>query len=117
MLPLPPPSTASNPAIERATRSLTHVSTSSWTYTSIFQATDVGVADFLKFCPWCTHLIVTNDDNGYHPRFLERVFADRGWDMLTTDFTTDGKITPAAWERGHVDLGEKSARGWFRRVQ
>jgi len=51
-------------------------------------------------------LLVTNDDNGYHPRFLAAAFGpDRGWDIMTTDFTTDGKLTSAAWERGRVDLG------------
>ena len=65
----------------------------------------MGVRDFLQYCPWCSHLLVTNDDNGYHPRFLEAAFASRGWDMLTTDFAADGKLTKAAWERGYVDLG------------
>lgn len=64
----------------------------------------MGVRDFL-YCPWCTHLLTTNDDNAYHPRFLEAAFAHRGWDMLTCDFADGGKLTKAAWERGFVDLG------------
>eukprot|EP00624_Nannochloropsis_granulata_P001820 evm.model.NODE_1887_length_28976_cov_48.374657.4 len=34
-----------------------------------YQATDVAVWELLEGCNWCTHMLVTNDDNGYHPEF------------------------------------------------
>ena len=106
-----------------------------------YQATDVAVRELLEGCDWCTHMLVTNDDNGYHPDYFretllgipaplkegdqpskkkrwgtsskrkrkkERVLTaieERGWDLVTTDFTTSGFYNPAEWLLTRVDLG------------
>jgi len=35
-----------------------------------YQATDVAVQELLQGCNWCTHMLVSNDDNGYHPDYF-----------------------------------------------
>jgi hypothetical protein len=35
-----------------------------------YQATDVALKEFVETCAWCTHLVVTNGDNAYHPDFF-----------------------------------------------
>lgn len=80
-----------------------------------YQCTDVGVVDVLAACPWCTHVLVTNGDNAYHPAFLQRTLLARvaprfgagggGWDLVATDFTTNGYTVKATFARGGIDLG------------
>lgn len=106
-----------------------------------YQATDVAVRELLEGCNWCTHMLVTNDDNGYHPDYFretllsiplplkegdqpsktkilgkfkkkkkkkQRVLTaieERGWDFVTTDFTTGGYHIPAELVLGGLDLG------------
>jgi len=130
---------------------------------AFYQATDVAVREMVEGCEWCTHLLVTNDDNGYHPDFFqemllpyiknvgpprsqskakrmlqlasktksisskrarweekrnerltaeiakkeeeERKERERGWDVVTCDFTTSGLLVHAGWELGKIDLG------------
>lgn len=72
---------------------------------AFYQATDVAVLDALRGCPWCTHLLVTNSDNGYHPAFLAEALGE-GADLITTDFVDHGEgVTAADWRWGQVDLG------------
>jgi hypothetical protein len=40
---------------------------------AFYQATDVAVREMVEDCEWCTHLLVTNDDNGYHPDFFQEM--------------------------------------------
>lgn len=93
-----------------------------------YQTTDVALKELVEGCAWCTHVLVTNDDNNYHPDyFRETLLAlpvpqralpraesnngpdsrmdERGWDLVTTRFTTDGSVVHAAWKLGYVDLG------------
>ena len=107
-----------------------------------YQATDVAVRELLEGCNWCTHMLVTNDDNGYHPDYFretllsiplplkeddqpskkkrfskfykekekrkQRVLTaikERGWDVVTTDFTTNGFYNSAELVLGRIDLG------------
>jgi len=129
---------------------------------AFYQATDVAVREMVEGCKWCTHLVVTNDDNGYHPDFFqemllpyiqnvgpprsskakrilqlasttrrisskrarwekkrnerltaeiakkeeeERKERERGWDVVTCDFTTSGFLVHTGWELGKIDLG------------
>jgi len=107
-----------------------------------YQATDVAVRDLLEGCHWCTHMLVTNSDNGYHPDFFRETLLsiprplkegdqpskkeilgkfskergknkegvltaieERGWDVVTTDFTTSGYRISARYMLGRLDLG------------
>lgn len=138
-----------------------------------YQATDVALKEVME-CAWCTHVLVTNDDNGYHPDYFKETLMEldpppregeapqpkpkkkkkkksvkknssssssnvnkekevnlrekevnlkkekrallavqeeveekgrRGWDLVTTDFTTSGIFLPAEWKLGSLDLG------------
>ncbi|GAB5029626.1 Hypothetical protein NocV09_00102400 [Nannochloropsis oceanica] len=70
-----------------------------------YQATDVGVLDVLRGCPWCTHVLVTNSDNSYHPDFLLHTLSSDA-DLVTTDFVDHGeRMVTADWRWGKVDLG------------
>ena len=70
-----------------------------------YQATDVGVLDVLGGCPWCTHVLVTNSDNSYHPDFLLHTLSSDA-DLVTTDFVDHGeRMVAADWRWGEVDLG------------
>ena len=70
-----------------------------------YQATDVGVLDVLRGCPWCTHVLVTNSDNSYHPDFLLHTLSSDA-DLVTTDFVDHGeRMVVADWRWGEVDLG------------
>ena len=40
-----------------------------------YQATDVALKEGVD-CAWCTHLLVTNDDNGYHPDYLKETLLE-----------------------------------------
>jgi hypothetical protein len=40
-----------------------------------YQATDVAVADLVR-CSWCTHALVTNGDNCYHPNYLKETLLE-----------------------------------------
>lgn len=123
-----------------------------------YQATDVALRDLLQGCPWCTHAVVTNDDNCYHPDYFKEtlleldpplkkgeaprpkkkkikrktsskkttsskspngesqtkrekralaaaVEQEKGWDLVTTDFTTSNILKDANWALGDLDLG------------
>jgi len=105
-----------------------------------YQATDVAVQELLEGCNWCTHMLVTNDDNGYHPDFFRETLLtvplpvkgdeppkkkrfgnvplkkqqqqgvlttvkERRWDLVTTDFTTNGFYISAELKLGRLDLG------------
>ena len=41
-----------------------------------YQATDVALRELLEQCPWCTHAVVTNDDNGYHPDYFKETLLE-----------------------------------------
>lgn len=70
-----------------------------------YQATDVAVLDAVRGCGWCTHVLVTNSDNGYHPDFLAAALKERA-DLVTTDFIDHGvSVVAAEWRWGEVDLG------------
>ncbi|EWM29236.1 hypothetical protein Naga_100119g17 [Nannochloropsis gaditana] len=70
-----------------------------------YQATDVGMLDVLRGCAWCTHVLVTNSDNSYHPDFLLHALSPQA-DLVTTDFIDHGeRVVVADWRWGEVDLG------------
>lgn len=70
-----------------------------------YQATDVAVLDAVRGCAWCTHVLVTNSDNGYHPDFLAATLAEQV-DLVTTNFIDHGiGVMSAEWRWGEVDLG------------
>lgn len=70
-----------------------------------YQATDVAVLNAVHACPWCTHLLVTNSDNSYHPEFLLQTLREKA-DLVTTDFIDHGeRVVRADWKWGEVDLG------------
>lgn len=40
-----------------------------------YQATDVALAE-LSRCTWCTHAVITNGDNCYHPNYLKETLLE-----------------------------------------
>ena len=79
---------------------------------AFYQATDLALFDIIHGCDWCTHVLVTNSDNTYHPNFLARSLHE-GVDMVITSFLHRGEYTiDAAWEIGRCGLGR---RGIFER--
>ena len=72
---------------------------------AFYQATDLALFDVIHGCEWCTHVLVTNSDNTYHPNFLARSLHE-GVDMVVTSFLHRGEYTiDAAWELARLDLG------------
>ncbi len=70
-----------------------------------YQATDVAMLDVLRGCAWCTHVLVTNSDNSYHPHFLLETLQQDA-DLVTTDFVDHAQsMPPVDWKLGVVDLG------------
>lgn len=69
-----------------------------------YQATDAGIKDAVENCATCTHILVTNSDNGYHPSFLERALK-AGQDMVGVDFITQGQRVNVTLGVGGIDLG------------
>jgi len=107
-----------------------------------YQAMDVAVRDLLEGCNWCTHMLVTNSDNGYHPAYFRETLLciplpleegeqpskkeilgkfteergkkrqsvltaidEKGWDVMTTDFTIYGFYSSGELVFGKIDLG------------
>jgi hypothetical protein len=71
-----------------------------------YQATDEALFDIIRACDWCTHVLVTNSDNTYHPRFLINMLYADSADIVTSHFIDHGTLAiPSQWRRGYVDLG------------
>ncbi len=72
---------------------------------AFYQATDVALLDIIRGCTWCTHVLVTNCDNTYHPDFLMHALREEV-DIVTTNFIHRGKwFIVSDWELGKLDLG------------
>ena len=69
-----------------------------------YQATDKALEDLLETCGWCTHVLVTNSDNGYHPNFLRDTLG-AGRDLVAVDFVTQGEALDVNIGVGGIDLG------------
>ena len=69
-----------------------------------YVATDRALVDFVVPCANCTHVLVTNGDNGYAPEFL----AEKSWrrdDLVIVGFT-HGRIPVSPRIRsGWIELG------------
>jgi hypothetical protein len=56
----------------------------------------VALREVEAHCDWCTHILVTNGDNGYHPHFLRKTMsADK--DIVATDFVVGGGLCLCAY--------------------
>jgi hypothetical protein len=72
---------------------------------AFYQATDEALFDIMRGCAWCTHVLVTNSDNTYHPDFLVRTLREEV-DMVITNFVHKGKyLMVADWQLAKLDLG------------
>lgn len=69
-----------------------------------YQATDRALHDVLEHCRKCTHVLVTNSDNSYHPEFLEKVL-EANQDLVAVDFVTQGQNVNVSLGVGGIDLG------------
>lgn len=71
-----------------------------------YQTTDAALYDIIDGgCPWCTHVLVTNSDNTYHPNFLLRML-EQHKDLVASNFI-DREVLPivAEMRKGYMDLG------------
>lgn len=72
---------------------------------AFYQATDEALKDIIHGCRWCTHILVTNSDNTYHPDFLMHTLHEEV-DMVITNFVHKGKyLIVSDWELAKLDLG------------
>lgn len=55
-------------------------------------------------CPTCTHVLVTNGDNSYHPDFLVTALKEQR-DLVITDFLSQGKLVDSDFKLARLDLG------------
>jgi hypothetical protein len=69
-----------------------------------YVATDRALTDFVATCDTCTHVLVTNGDNGYAPDFL-RTALSRHEDIVATSFTHAERVFHTKIRKGQIDLG------------
>lgn len=69
-----------------------------------FKATDRALHDFVTTCRYCTHVLVTNGDNGYAPEFLAETVKQEK-DLVIVGFTHDREKVSPKIELGSVDMG------------
>jgi hypothetical protein len=69
-----------------------------------YRATDEALRLVAQECDACTHVVVTNGDNGYAPNFLKETLK-RAEQVVLTDFVHDGGGSAATLELGGLDLG------------
>jgi hypothetical protein len=69
-----------------------------------YVATDRALEDFMVNCRTCTHVLVTNGDNGYAPEFFAETTA-REEDIVIARFTHDRRLSIPRIEIGGIDLG------------
>ncbi len=71
---------------------------------AFYVATDRALAEFVVPCATCTHVLVTNGDNGYAPDFFYET-TRRQKDIVLVRFTHDRRLSRPTIELGGVDLG------------
>ncbi len=69
-----------------------------------YKATDRALLDFVVACRTCTHVLVTNGDNGYAPSFLTTTLRQAA-DFSIVGFLHGAKPVAPKPELGSVDLG------------
>jgi hypothetical protein len=69
-----------------------------------YMATDVALQDVIRSCATCTHVLVTNSDNGYHPEFFAEALK-QNCDVVSTDFAHEKGFLSVDWSVGSIDLG------------
>lgn len=69
-----------------------------------FKATDRALLDFVVPCASCTHVLVTNGDNGYAPEFLG-LTTQLKENVVIVAFTHDRKPVAPEVKPGWIDLG------------
>ena len=69
-----------------------------------YAATDKALRDLVATCRTCTHVLVTNGDNGYAPSFLTESLAE-DTDLVVAAFTHAARPHAPAIKLGALDLG------------
>ncbi len=69
-----------------------------------YAATDRALAELVAPCASCTHVLVTNGDNGYAPDFLDEAF-QRPEDLVVVPFLHEGEAKQPVLGIGGMDLG------------
>jgi hypothetical protein len=69
-----------------------------------YAATDRALAELVVPCASCTHVLVTNGDNGYAPDFLDEAFT-RPEDLVVVPFLHEGEAKQPVMGIGGMDLG------------
>jgi hypothetical protein len=69
-----------------------------------YRATDEALLSVVRDCPTCTHVLVTNGDNGYAPTFLHETLKHKE-ELVITDFAHEGDMKVGELELGDLDLG------------
>lgn len=70
-----------------------------------YAATDRALAEWVAPCDTCTHVLVTNGDNGYAPDFFDEAF-QRPEDLVVVPFVHEGEaIARPVLGIGGMDLG------------
>ena len=70
-----------------------------------YAATDRALLDLVVPCKTCTHVLVTNGDNGYAPDFLKATLRQEEADLAIVGFVHDSQSQRPVIGIGRLDLG------------